>query len=193
MNEHVGTWLEAYHDGELHGRRLQQLESHLAQCAACRAELETLRTLSALLQSSPAADSRTPPERFVAQVGLRLPRHPDQPAWWHAIRVGWRLVPVSLFGAWACLQALFIVAGAVLLALRFGGSSTLQGIGWLNSLGAGLNGLAPLGLPDLGSVFPLGWDSVLYLGLMGLIGLLYWSWLATWWARQHYRSSAEGE
>ena len=193
MNEHVHTWLEAYHDGELHGRRLQQVESHLAQCAACRAELETLRTLSALLQSNPAADPRTLPERFVAQVRLRLPRHPDQPAWRHAIRVGWRLVPVGLFGAWAFLQALFIVAGAVLLALRFGSGSTLQGIAWLNSLGAGLNDLAPLGLPDLESVFPLGWDSVLYLGLMGLIGLLYWSWLATWWARQHHRSSAEGE
>jgi len=25
-------------------------------------------------------------------------------------------------------------------------------------------------------------------GLMAVIGLLYWSWLATWWVRQHHRS-----
>ena len=187
MNEHVSTWLEAYHDGELQGRRRQQVESHLAQCAACRAELETLRTLSVLLQASPAADNLTPPEHFVAQVGLRLPRHQEQSVWQRAAGVGWRLMPVGLFGAYALVQAVFIVTGVVLFALRLGGDPARQSAAWLNRLGAGLNDIAPIGLPALGNVFPFGWGAVLYLGLMALIGLLYWSWLATWWARQHHR------
>ena len=193
MNEHVSAWLEAYHDGELQGRRLQQVKSHLAECAACRAELDALRTLSAWLQSGPAAENLAPPERFVAQVGLRLPRRQDQPVWWQAARVGWRLAPVGLFGMWAILQAVFIVAQVVLLALRWGGEPALQNAAWLNHLGAGLNDLAPVGLADLDGVFPLGAlaGSVLYLGLMALIGLLYWSWLASWWARQHPRPKAD--
>ena len=59
MNEHVTPWLGAYHDGELRGRRLQQVETHLAHCAACRAELEELRALSALLQESPVPETFT--------------------------------------------------------------------------------------------------------------------------------------
>jgi len=193
MNEHVSAWLEAYHDGELQGRRWQQVKSHLAECAACRAELDTLRTLSAWLQSGPAAENLTPPERFVAQVGLRLPRHQDQPVWWQAAHIGWRLAPVGLFGVWAILQAVFIVAQVVLLALRWGGEPALQNAAWLNHLGAGLNDLAPVGLADLDGVFPLGAlaGSVLYLGLMALIGVLYWSWLASWWVRQHPRPNAD--
>ena len=191
MNEHVSDWLEAYHDGELLGRRLQQVSSHLAQCAACRAELETLRTLSALLQASPAAENLTSPEHFVAQVELRLPRRQEQPVWQQAASVGWRLAPVGLFGAYALVQAIFIVAGVVLFALRLGGTPARQSAAWLNRLGAGLNDLAPVGLPALGNVFPFGAGIVLYLGLMALIGLLYWSWLATWWARQHHRPLAD--
>ena len=48
MNEHVTAWLGAYHDGELRGRRLRQVETHLAHCATCRAELERLRALTAI-------------------------------------------------------------------------------------------------------------------------------------------------
>jgi anti-sigma factor RsiW len=200
MNEHVSAWLEAYHDGELDGRRLHQVKSHLAQCAACRAELDRLQALSTLLQASPAASHLTPPERFVAQVGLRLPRHPAQPLSDRAASLGWRLAPVGLFGAYAILQALFIVTGIVMLALRLGGEPARQSAAWFNSLGTGLNDLAPIGLPVLDSVLSIP-DSVLavsggvvlYLGLMAVIGLLYWSWLATWWVRQHHHPQAAWE
>jgi len=135
MNEHVSAWLEAYHDGELDGRRLHQVASHLAQCAACRAELDRLQALSTLLQASPAASHLTPPERFVAQVGLRLPRYQAHPLWYQAASVGWRLTPVGLFGAYAILQAVFIVTGIVMLALRLGGEPARQSAAWFNSLG----------------------------------------------------------
>jgi len=193
MNEHVSAWLEAYHDSELDGRRLHQVISHLAQCAACRAELDRLQALSALLQASPATSHLTPPERFVAQVGLRLPRYQAHPLWYQAASIGWRLTPVGLFGAYAILQAVFIVTGIVMLALRLGGDPARQSVAWFNSLGTGLNNLAPIGLPVLDSVLSINWGVMLYLGLMAVIGLLYWSWLATWWVRQHHQPQAGWE
>ena len=170
MNEHVSAWLEAYHDRELDGRRLHQVKSHLAQCAACRAELDRLQALSTLLQASPAASHLTPPERFVAQVGLRLPRYQAHPLWYQAASVGWRLTPVGLFGAYAILQAVFIVTGIVMLALRLGGEPAWQSVAWFNSVGAGLNNLVPIGLPVLDSVLSINWGVMLYLGLMAVQG-----------------------
>ena len=99
---------------------MRQVEAHLARCATCRAELEELRALAALLQESPAAESLTPPERFVAQVGLRLPRRPERPAWQRALETGWQLAPLGLLGAWAFVQAVFVVSSVVLGALRMG-------------------------------------------------------------------------
>jgi hypothetical protein len=71
----------------------------------CQAELEELRKLSALLQESPAPETLTQPERFVAQVALRLPRRPTQPAWKRTLEAGWRLAPVGLLGVWAFVEA----------------------------------------------------------------------------------------
>ena len=80
MHEEMRTLLNAYLDGELHGRRLQEMETHLAICAACRDELSELRLVSDLLQADPAPEFM-PAERFVSQLTLRLPRRSlhDQP------------------------------------------------------------------------------------------------------------------
>lgn len=171
MIEHVTAWLGAYHDGELGGRRSRQVEAHMADCASCRAELESLRALTALLQESPVPVGLMPAERFVAQVGLRLPRRPVQPAWRRALEVGWRLTPAGLLGAWAFIQAVFVVSRAVLVALELvlGGSVTV-------ALRAGFLGIGAF-----------GWFWVFNLALSGAIGLLLWSWLASWWARRQQR------
>ena len=50
MHEEMRTLLNAYLDGELHGRRLREMETHLAACADCRDELKELRLVSELLQ-----------------------------------------------------------------------------------------------------------------------------------------------
>jgi predicted anti-sigma-YlaC factor YlaD len=196
MSEHVTTWLGAYHDGELQGSRLRQVEAHLVHCPVCRAELEELRALTALLQQSPAVEVWTSPERFAAQVGLRLPRRPAQPTRQRILETGWRLMPVGLLGAWAFVQAVLAVASTVLYAFRIG----VGGIG-------GYRGLPPLGeswltqiahlsgtsLSDAGRLLlrllsMLTWTSVLNLIVLVVIGLLYWSWLASWWARQQPRN-----
>jgi len=198
MTEHVTAWLGAYHDGELQGRRLRQVETHLAHCATCRADLERLRALAALLLESPAAENLTPPERFVAQVGLRLPRRPARPAWQRGLEIGWQLVPLGLLGAWAFVQAVFVVAGAVLVALRMSLEGDVvagllpasqQGLSLSETFslsGASLGDVGRIMLRLLGNRGPLGWGVTLNLVLLVLIGLLYWSWMASWWAlRQH--------
>ena len=166
MSEHVIDRLGAYHDGELRGVWLRQVETHLHECAACRAELEALEGLAAMLQENPAMPARTAPERFVAQVRLRLP--PVSPlAEARALKAGWLLLPLGLAAMWAFLQAVLVVSGLVLLALplvsgRFPGDVT-----------AGLVAL----------------DT----GLTIVLATLVWGWLAGWWAaRQKYvRSSGE--
>jgi predicted anti-sigma-YlaC factor YlaD len=200
MTEHVTAWLGAYHDGELQGRRRHQVEAHLAECATCRAELEGLRALSALLQESPVAVDLTSPERFVAQVGLRLPRRPEQPAWQRALEAGWQLAPVGLLGAWTFAHAVFIVAGVVLLVLRLGLVGDLAAwlpytapqSTWLTEAlslsDAGLGDVGRVALQLLGRGGPFGWGTMLHLVSLVVIGLLYWSWLASWWARRQHES-----
>lgn len=204
MNKHVTAWLEAYHDGELKGLRLRQVEAHLADCAMCRAELEQLQALTTLLQESPAAESLMLPEQFVAQVGLRLPRRPTQPAWKRTLEFGWRLAPVGLLGAWAFVQTVFTVTGMVRGALWMGlGGETaakwlpasqpgLSLTELLDSSVANLGDVGGIALRLLGDGGPLGWGAMLNLVSLVVIGLLYWSWLASWWARRQ-RQNGNGE
>jgi anti-sigma factor RsiW len=49
-------WLVDHADGVLDAARRQPLEQHLAGCPDCRADLEALRTLPALLQTSSVPD-----------------------------------------------------------------------------------------------------------------------------------------
>ena len=196
MNEHVTDWLGAYHDGELHSHRLQQVEVHLNRCQVCRAELQKLRGLSALLQECSVPVLLTSPNRFVSQVGLRLPRRPSQPAWKALLETGWRLTPALLLGAWAFMQAVFAVASAILYALQSGAvgdvvSEWLPPLGtpWLARIaslsGTSLEGTDRLMLQVLSS---LTRSTVLNMFLLIVIGLLYWSWLASWWARSQHRN-----
>ena len=200
MNEHVTPWLGAYHDGELRGRRLQQVESHLAQCATCRAELERIRAVAVLLQESPRARDLTPPERFVAQVGLRLPRRPKRSAWQRALETGWRLAPLGLLGTWAFVEAACVVSKILLAALRLGlGGDLVAGllpaaqpqVGLAELLGAPSAGLSTIGrvLAWLWhSWHASAWSLTLHLAALAAISLLYWSWLASWWVRRRRQS-----
>lgn len=176
MDEHIQAWLEAYHDGELHGRRLQQVEDHLARCAECRREMERLNTLSALLQENPAPGNLMPPERFVAQVGLRLPRRQEGEGRQRVFKAGWQMIPLVLFGAWVFVQALFIMMGLLLVGLSLG----------LGDI-AGQPVLNTLNRSEL-----LAWSVGLNFALSAVIGLLYLSWLASWWVgRRHSQVEAQ--
>lgn len=55
----------AYHDGELSAARRVEVEAHLSKCPSCAAELESLRSLSALFRVSPA---EAPGSRVLAEL-----------------------------------------------------------------------------------------------------------------------------
>jgi predicted anti-sigma-YlaC factor YlaD len=121
MDKHIFQWLAAYHDGELRGRRLAQVEAHLARCPECRAELEQLASLSALLGAAPEAPTLTPPDRFAAQVGMRLSRRRVVKS---RSRTGqawvWAAMPVSIVVGLAFLQVVQWLAASLSLAQLFG-------------------------------------------------------------------------
>lgn len=197
MMDHVLDRLQAYHDGELPEQKVRRVEEHLAQCEICRAELETLQAMSSLLQESPAASDLMRPGRFVAQVGLRLPRRPEQTVTQRVLETGWRLVPVGLLGAWAFVQTVLIVVSGILLAQNFPATARLfssilpstSGGSWL----AGWQCFAAAGTWVEAAwcvvryIGPLGWTIALSIVLFLSMALLYWSWLASWWVR-HSRS-----
>lgn len=162
MSTHVSEWIAAYYDGELHGLRLYQVESHLQDCAECRAELEGMKSLSSLLEENPAAPPRIAPDRFVAQVGLRLP--PQAPsAGRPALKTRWLVMPLGLLVAWAFFQAILIVSGALLWLV--------PGFGF-----------------DPGVVFV---EFVLIsIGLTVVLAALLWSWLAGWWVMSRTQMTA---
>jgi predicted anti-sigma-YlaC factor YlaD len=199
MNNHAIHWLGAYLDGELRGLRLHWVESHLKECAICREELNSLARLRILLQESPAPERFTQPERFVAQVGLRLPRRQEQPPARKALELAWRLVPVGLLFTLVFAQTVFMIAGVLRVALWLGVGGDLGSYLFSTAAGApSVPDLATLSQASLAESVASLWALVqsggtwaslplLYLGLMAVIGLLYWSWLASWWARRRHQ------
>jgi anti-sigma factor RsiW len=200
MNGHITAWIEAYHDGELHGNRLRQVEAHLETCSTCRAELEALRGLSTLLQASPAITPRSSAKTFAAQVNLRLPRTTSQPAWHKALKTGWQFAPLGLIAAWAFFQAVALVTGFVLRANleKFFTPGVTASPGLWQALGSvlslpGENLLDMVfSVPELGISVALP-GGMAYLNiLMTLVfaGLL-WSWLASWLVYRRRQQSIE--
>lgn len=196
MSQHVTQWMQAYLDGELHSQRLQEVEAHLRDCAACQQEAASLRKLSALLQSVPRPARRAIPERFAAQVGLRLPRSPEQPAWQRAARRGWQAAPLGIIAAWAFLQAALFMAGllqnlglAQMLAPAGTGYRAWSGTsGALGMLGSGLWEIVRQGAPWLESGEPLLGLLGLELGITLLVAASLWAWLAGWWVAQRRKT-----
>jgi anti-sigma factor RsiW len=136
MNPHVIELLAAYHDGELTSNRQQEVEKHLRDCPTCRAELEALEALSSYLKADSVPTS-TSPERFAAQVQLRLPRSSmdytrqkgEQPPRWV---LG---VPVVLIITWAFLQAALWVTAMILTAGPVSGLHIELFPGWITAEG----------------------------------------------------------
>jgi len=197
MTEHITRWLEAYYDGELTSQRAQQVETHLETCETCQAELESLSVLTELLQDFPPAQDLTPASTFTAQVGLRLPRKPVENRWQNALRVGWQWAPAGLLATWVFIQTTFIVSGvltrvlpripgmeqfASLLQSNAQGTSPVGDIPNLTS--AGFVEIGQFGLDFLRGGGPLGWGVTLNLILTLTLGLLYLSWLASWWIQK---------
>lgn len=168
MTSHVLELLAAYHDGELTPARQRLVEKHLQDCATCRAELDAIQELSSLLKADPAPQG-TPPQRFAAQVQLRLPhlsppllrRNADQPPRWLFA------TPIALIVVSAFLQSALWVTAFILNAdWAFG-----QRVAFLSDW------IAPEGrLESFGSLLLL--NAALVVG----VTVLWATWMALWWA-----------
>jgi hypothetical protein len=129
MHNELYPLLNAYLDGELHGKRLREMQTHLETCEICRTELTELRRVSDILQSAPAPEF-TPADRFASNLTLSLPRHPQRTRPQRLPSFGWWLVPAGLLGAWFFLQTVFTLTD-IIHVVNYGGMLG-QIIPWLN-------------------------------------------------------------
>lgn len=166
MSEHINGWLLAYFDGQLGERRIRKVEAHLKECEECRRELERLTRLRNVLQENPEASDLTAPDRFVAQVGLRLQARPERTFSQRTLSAAWLSIPIVMFGVWAFSRTLFSLTGLTELAIKAGLWSDL----------ARLFSTTPQA--DLLDI--ISWRIVISL----FIGLISLSWLASWWINQ---------
>jgi anti-sigma factor RsiW len=173
MNNHVTEWLAAYYDGELHGMRRQQVETHLRGCLACRAELEELQKLSQVLLEVPSPERLLSARRFQMQVNLRLPPEVSRPAWQRALKAGWQSIPLAAVLVWVFAQAALLAAG---LASVVGLPVGLGFAGWLG----GWVSLASFSLSFGGAeaAIELG---LLNLAFSALVAVFLCGWIASWW------------
>jgi Putative zinc-finger len=191
MSNHVTEWLNAYFDGELHGNRLHQVETHLAECERCQAELESLESISGLLH-----EVRTPElmsvDRFAAQVSLRIPHQRTVISGKKIGEFAWWIIPVGLLASWIFVSTAVVLGDVLSVAGSFGLLSGLSD--WLASGPSNDIYLsATLAQSGLLSGNGVNWMeatetftriSLPQIILQVSIALLYLSWIAIWWARQ---------
>lgn len=200
MSNHVTEWLNAYLDDELKNGRLHQVEKHLAECAECQAELESLQNVSSLLHEAPAPEFISS-ERFASQVSLRLPHEQPRATKRKAQEIGWWMIPVSLLLLWVLIGTSDVVGHVVSVADRIGLLSLSSAPAWVapgSSSGGFWSG-------TLGEFGLLSGDSLQWAELTEsftrnrlpqivwqvAIALLYLSWIAIWWARQKPREHGQ--
>jgi len=198
MSDHVLELLGAYLDGELRNGQLRKVEAHLDECKECMAEYQSLQALSAELHVVPLPGFPSP-ERFVADVTMRLPRTQDKPLRQSAVEIGWWLMPVGLVVAWVFLSTTLLVSNLVINANELGlldnASARLVSSPPNEAYWSGALGQIGLLTGDI-----LGWAEMLesftrisasQIFWQVAIALLYLSWLAIWWARHTLQGSGQ--
>ena len=198
MSNHITEWLNAYHDGELHGSRLHHVEAHLKECESCQAELESLANLSSLLREVPAPEFASA-ERFASQVNLRLPHKRVAVSRRQVFEIGWWMIPVGLLAVWAFISTSFVLSNILAVANNLG---LLTGISEWMAFGpsSNISFSATLGQSGLLSGNGLNWAQITetftrmslpQVSLQISIALLYLSWIAIWWVRRTQREHGQ--
>jgi anti-sigma factor RsiW len=177
--QHVNHLLEEYYDDELGPARKRQVERHLQACASCRAELEELRQLSALLEGAPLPDAFSPPQLFGAQVALRVSRQQVERSRYPSM--AWHVVPWVLLCGLVVLQGLFALSGGVIGLVQ---AASLLGIdvsAWLpawSALDLELGGVLRLSPASLVTVVSVAAMAALYLATIAVF-VPYVGWVRT--------------
>ena len=198
MSDHILELLGAYLDGELRNGGLRKVEAHLDECQGCMEEYQALQVLSEKLHEVPLPGFPSP-ERFAAEVTLRLPRTQEKPLRKNAFEIGWWLVPVGLVVAWIFISTTILVSNMVTTVSDFGLLSSASA--WLVSGSAnGANYSAFVGQIGLLENGDLQWfaasESFARTAISSIfwqiaIALLYLSWIAIWWARRTLQGSGQ--
>ena len=191
MSNHITEWLNAYFDGELKGNRLQQVEEHLATCEVCQAELDSLQSLSGLLQTVPTPEFPSP-ERFATQVNLLLPQKQTSTPNSRLFEVGWWMIPVGLLAVWVFISTAALLGDAVNVAKNFGllDSTTASFISAQPDTAEVTSTLGQFGMLKGSSLQRAETTENFTRGLFPQIvlqvsvALLYLAWLAIWWTRR---------
>ena len=185
--QHVNHNLDEYYDGELSPARRRQVEAHLEGCASCRAELEQVRQLSALLDEVSLPDAFSSPQLFGAQVALRLSHQQAERSRYQGAT--WHVVPVLLLCGVVVLQGLFALLGGL--------AGLARTVGWF---GIDLGASWPLWNvveSQLGSVLRLSPASLVTVVSVALMVVLYLATIAVFipyvgWVRTLWRSAQDG-
>lgn len=191
MSNHVTEWLNAYLDSELKGNRLQQVEEHLAACEVCQDELDSLQSLSGLLQESPLPEFPSP-ERFATQVNLLLPQKRTSTPESRLFELGWWMIPVGLLAVWVFISTAALLGDAVNAAKNLGllDNTTASFISAPSESADVTSTLGQFGMLQGNS---LQWAETTesftrglfpQVVLQVLVAFLYLTWIAVWWARQ---------
>ena len=206
MKPHVKDLLPLYHDGELSPAQVRRVEQHLEECPQCAAELEDLCALQSLLKGAETPQALSSSQRFAEHVNLRLGQQVRAEEKISLGKILWNLVPWSLLGGWAFMQAISLVIMLFAAAFSLGPdvpvldqiltfSLNTSNLGSLMSQSIlGEFSLPPL-LNDIASYSNILVISALLNLLIPLsFALLYLSWLAGWFiqnqktAQNHNRS-----
>jgi hypothetical protein len=119
MPDQIHDQLGAYLDGELGGRRLMEVQTHLETYPDCRAELDSLRDLSGLLHASPDPEF-TPARLFTSRLMLQLPRRHQTRASGNSFLYIKGMTPVLLLLSWIFIQVTASLSTLITLAGRIG-------------------------------------------------------------------------
>lgn len=185
--QHINHLLDEYYDGELAPARRRLVEAHLSECPACRAELEQLRQLSALLQDVPLPDEFRSPQLFGAQVGLRVSRQQVERSSYPG--AAWYVVPVLLLCGVVALQGVFLLLGGLAGLAQIAGMLGIDVAAWWpiwNVVETQLGSALRLSPASLVTVLSAALMVVLYLAAIAVF-VPYVGWVRTLW-----RSTQDG-
>jgi hypothetical protein len=186
--KHVHEWLNAYHDGELRGRKLERVQAHLDHCPECQAALTELQDLSALLGVDPLPQISLTPEQFAAQVNLRLPRQAQAASRRPKASSGasgwrWAIWPVGMMTVIWFLQSVIRVSSLLNLIELLGINP--NAVSWLLPAQTGpVNPVQSAALTALDLGVPFNANIFLALVLPLVFAGFYLVWLALWWINQ---------
>jgi hypothetical protein len=176
------------------------MESHLAECPSCSAELDEFRQVSQLLKAAPLPEF-LPRERFTANLALLLPRRPVQDRPVGKATFAWWLVPAGLLSLVLFVRTVFLVSTMVSLADLtglLGSTAAWLGAGgqtfWFNTLmnlTGGQLGAAQASIAALNELGLLGHSVITSLFWQAGIFMFYCAWLAFWLKQNNRKLSLE--